>query len=105
MSEQTLTEFLLARIAEDEAVANHVRPDERPRTRDALGLGSARDGFHSAVAITSGRVLAECKAKRQIVASTERAMRLGTNGLGPSVLRELAAVYADHSDYDESWRD
>lgn len=50
------------------------------------------------------RLLAECAAKRAIV---ERSRRLGGRygrGIGDSILRHLAAVYAHHEDYREEWR-
>jgi hypothetical protein len=97
----TITEFLEARITEDEAAAN-----------DLMG---EREG---------DRVLAECAAKRAIiaehgeqeVASLDRATwgqpfivcRVCAIGARQVVapcptLRALAAVYADHPDYDPAW--
>jgi hypothetical protein len=78
-----LAEFLLARIAEDEA-----------------------------------RVLAECEAKRNLITYSAfmlRAWEDKPNGAYPDMTRRerhaarltletLAAVYADHPDYDETWR-
>lgn len=59
---------------------------------------------HAAQRHDEPRVRAECKSKRSIIASVDRALSRGTNGLGPSVLRHLAAVYADHPDYRPEWR-
>lgn len=83
----TLSDFLLARIAEDE--------------RDLPSKGGV-DWLH--------RVLAECEAKRQIVEAYA-----GMEALPSEEQREqratlrwacqlLAAPYADHPDYREEWR-
>jgi hypothetical protein len=79
----TLTEFLLARIAEDEA---------RART---------------------GRDIRECEAKRRIVdrhSGTDAPCSYCTDAYGDSAEgpcpdpMDLAAVYADHPDYRDKWR-
>lgn len=100
----TLTEFLEARIAEDEADARFTR---------AHSYGSRVGGF------TPARVLAECEVKRRIVRDAQANFTIADLD-GPnwddaaeshiraieslSVLRVLAAVFADHPDYDEAWR-
>ena len=112
MTAPTLTEFLLARIAADEAAADDVDWDDyNPLHQPA-------------------RVLAECEAKRRIV-ERERWkpphgmdcdghpgawMPHGDYGAGycmwgaehdgeqSATLRDLAAVYADHPDYRNEWR-
>lgn len=118
----TLTEFLLARIAEDEAVARAMlAPGEmHPWGDTRKPEGQSEDvpawvrgylggtwGEHFA-RHNPARVLAECAFKREIVrlwSETEE----GTYGdQGPSVAAEaayaLAAVYADHTHYDPAWR-
>lgn len=119
----TLTEFLLARIAEDEAVARsfaaHAAPDAsggkllRPPVEPvgpAYPIGALLVGVE--------RVLAECEAKRRIVDIHRR----GTCSTGPAdwcegcggeygegdpwpctTLRAGASVYRDHPDYDPAW--
>ena len=86
-----LSEFLLARIAEDEMQA-----------RKHL-LDADRHGWGSYPA----RVLAECDAKRRIVELADRDdnWRYGmhSEAIG-EVLRLLALPYADHPDYREEWR-
>ena len=74
----TLTEFLLARIAEDEEMVEPV------------------------MIVHPDRFLAECVAKRRIVESLESAKVRERVALH-RVMRHLAAVYADHPDYDEAW--
>jgi hypothetical protein len=93
-----LTDFLLARIAEDEAwlrsAAEHwacYPPPQEPT-----------------------RLLAECEAKREIVRAYQlRAEQgsgrggevIGYHATGVAVaIRHLAAVYADHPDYRGEWR-
>ena len=81
-----ITDFLLARIAEDELRANYY----------GMALGT-------------GRVLAECAAKRAIVtecrADHEDAMASNNDvtEVASAVLYALAAVYKDHPEYQEDW--
>ena len=125
-----LVEFLLARIAEDEAeIGPILGPDE---SAGPNGIGWAEVGAISDVLMSSHRrALAECEAKRRIVercrpqyvvlyreserplASAFDQSTVKTEGhSGPiwpfegaeSILRDLAAVYADHPDYREEWR-
>ncbi|MCU1677720.1 MAG: hypothetical protein JWM93_2478 [Frankiales bacterium] len=96
----TIVEFLEARIAEDEASADHIHADDcRPR------LGFPCDCGYPA------RVLAECAAKRAVISEIE-GMELqidGEWGVGKwtmdmsTPLRAFAAVYADHPDYRAEW--
>ncbi len=116
----TLTEFLLARIAEDEAAARSATaPSEMhpwgDRSLPPTPLERWPDEVRGYLGGTLGehcahwdpaRVLAECDAKRLIVemddprgewdTGFERALH--------SVLALLVLPYADHPDYDESWR-
>ena len=123
MSEPTLTEFLLARIAEDEALALAAVEDDggedggledayEELIRPPSGVGSASGGFGEALArlmvhSTPRRMLAECEAKRRIV---EIVAQLGghyeptANRLAPGILRALALPYADHAEFREQRR-
>jgi hypothetical protein len=99
----TLTDFLLARIEEDAAAATGTGPS--PWAHDLA--------WHA-------RVLAECEAKRRIVADWQTlADRVDDQGrplhlFDPVTsmllkatepwLRHLATVYADHPDYRPAWR-
>ena len=50
------------------------------------------------------RVLAECKAKREIVEECERSMlNDGDSRTAEWIAAHLAAVYASHPDYDPAW--
>lgn len=107
----TLTEFLLARIAEDERPCVCL---ERPT--GACGGGWCRDDCRvcsGGDALTQDeRVLAECEAKREIVRYylqlldnaevVEQPFHYHATGLLYAV-RAHAAVYSDHSDYREEW--
>jgi hypothetical protein len=108
----TLTDFLLARFAEDEAEA---RRDLTAFVRQhGLAELTAWSGWGSAYR-NPARVLAECEAKRQIVHNVAACIQDAEDGPGSECLRytaqivtptlyALAAVYADHPDYREDWR-
>lgn len=78
-----ISEFLLARIAEDEAQAQYTR---------RYGSSGPLELFSPV------RTLAECKAKRAIIASCL------ANGISSQVLPILAAIYAEHPDYNQEWK-
>lgn len=116
----TLTEFLLARIAEDEARARKIHADrcETPAETIADSMGRPMGpwcdcDWHVA------RVLAECEAKRRILELHSQPAFVATDGdedndytrcglcdeLVPcDTLRALALPYADHDDFQEEWR-
>lgn len=96
----TLTDFLLARIAEDERA--FVDQDENL-------------GMHMITVAAHDRWLRECKAKRRIVGMHENdggscgtctdSDYLGLVDDWPcDTLKALALPYADHPDYREEWR-
>lgn len=94
-----LSEFLLARIAEDEAMA-----------RDAQAANIDTVVHEHIERWDPARVLAECEAKRRIVEEHPPFLRhcdtcheLDGPDVSPCLtLRVLAAVYSDHPDYDEA---
>ena len=105
MSTLTITEFLEARIAEDEALATSAIRDAEDRDLatwevDALEIGGSLPGPQMTARFSPARVLAECAAKRAMV-------ELSVNWDGytrqTDILRTLAAVYKDHPDYREEW--
>lgn len=135
----TIDEFLRQRIAEDEATARSCPPwpwrvstlqdetaahdeqtyaDETVSAFDgicvavpfALSARQTRAVRDHLVAHDPARVLAECAAKRAIVAEHHpvdpcdahdgATMRTATC----DTLLHMASVYADHPDYDEAWR-
>ena len=107
----TLTDFLLARIAEDEA--DPWRGAELIGSDRAVGRAE-----HEALAAEEraweARVLAECEAKRRIVDYRKRVARESEATGVPifeaqlsaydATLRALALPYASHPDYRESWK-
>jgi hypothetical protein len=109
-----LTEFLLERIADDEAAARSIQ--ERAKGDD-VWIVTGMDNY--VCDYDPARVLAECSAKRRIVELHQghhecvgvKAGRVGTVLVAPGyqfendpTLALLALPYADHPDYDESWR-
>jgi hypothetical protein len=125
----TLTDFLLARIAEDEAAANYANTgvrweswnrswDTEPQ-RDIAGGGirlfTVPTLYDEHVARHDpGRVLADCEAKRRIVESYQwyvdhanspnASASYGEHLQAERHARYLAATYADHPDYHPDWR-
>lgn len=124
-----IVEFLLARIADDKAVARcavdgtwmaetgtHVMASIQTHDGDEW-IG---DIDHDPTAMhilrhQPARVLAECAAKRAIIelvtgqlsnvedAAIDGGMDLNPPHVSRDILRTLAVVYADHPDYDQAW--
>jgi hypothetical protein len=105
MSDLSLSDFLLARLAEDEADVYPLDTDESGKTIYA-DLGSAR-------------VLREVEAMRRIVADYNRCLEYdaltewsptaasGVHGerIGlEQAVCALAGIWADHPDYREEWK-
>ena len=108
----TLTDFLLARLSEDEAAVR----------RNWNGRTGMTDERWSGTPFQPSRVLSECEAKRRIVerAGTECvctdhgrdrvegcAQCLACHAVTTAdgyVLADLAVPYANHPAYDERWR-
>ena len=123
----TITEFLLARIAEDEAAAQAASTgpwvwvgeaaedsaflyagDNEPVIaaygNHTEGYIECSDADRSYIARHDpARVLAECKAKRALIAILTPGQEIwdGTRWAGP--LDIMAAVYKDHPNYDPEW--
>ena len=125
----TLAGFLLARIAEDEGDARKAgsrkwgsinRGWDSSDQRDIAALGDgpterlfpvSYDYDEHVARWGPARVLAECEARRRIIA--EHSDQHGCVSwqsasaypyVGCSVLRLLALPYADHPEYREDWR-
>lgn len=101
----TIAEFLLARIAEDEAIAREAH--EGGDWVEGGGLRYAEVGFDTIPSLTidATRALAECEAKRRIVEECARVSSTfgDVEAIGFAV-STLAQVYADHPDFDPTWR-
>lgn len=103
-----LTEFLLARIAEDEEAA------KRAERWFLVDFNNAENDEHG-TRHKPARVLVECDVKRQIVAFADQCHRdeerfgpgdaVMTSRYGAALvaLRFLALPYAAHPDYDPAW--
>lgn len=97
--------FLTARLDEDEAAAKAV-PHVDWTDYDGWAELDSSVRAH-AYRHDPPRVLADVAAKREIVMisnSMRRESDRGAEILADVALRALAAVHADHPDYDESWR-
>ena len=98
----TLTEFLLARIGEDEAVARAViakaAPDEWENPTSWGNFYSEEVAFWDRA--TPARILAECAAKKAIILGAKPFV---CADMHDESLRALATVYADHHDYQPAW--
>lgn len=104
----SLTEFLLARIAEDEAVARGSAVDDLA-PGEPLEYELRDERQFETLCIPARRVLAECEAKRQIAESAEPAGPRNDFSRGWDVgasfaVQYLAQVYVDHPDFREEWR-
>lgn len=108
----SLTDWLLACIAEDEAVARRVQ--EAPPSAVALLWGSVFPTPENRTPFDPARVLALCEAHRRIVEWHEPYRMASLDycsscGDVPQVdypcptLRALAVIYADHPDYRAEW--
>lgn len=114
----TLTDFLLARIAE--VVATVERQGRDADECQECAIMQQTPGEESP--LSSTRVLASCEAKRRIVETTRfsgdnssavdywleperRDLYPGTaTAVLTSVIKFLALPYADHPDYRDEWR-
>lgn len=113
----SITDFLNARISEDEAMARDAYDHdawELSADDDGDSWVIARDrtgeGWRVAMAPPApaihmvnwdpARVLAECAAKRAIVEDVTHS----DEDTRDYVIRTLAAVYADHDEYRDEWR-
>lgn len=135
MSVDAQMEFVLARVAEDEEIAR--KAEESPGTYRGHPSGTAplwtvtnansygsEIGPRGSVEATPGRVLAECEAKRRILAFARYADKIyADKAVDPdrdrdrfglhylmgqahgyhAVVAAMAAAYADHPDYQEGW--
>lgn len=100
-----LVEFLLARIEEDERIADHVA-SVSPTTETKFCLWATQFAFDAdrmIVAADYQRVLAECAAKRNIINDYLTAS-VAASVVLELVLRQLASAHQDHAAYRDVWR-
>jgi hypothetical protein len=116
----TLSEFLLARIAEDEWVARMAWADSGwlaeglrvTSPRDVVAKVADERTARFIAANSPAHILAECEAKRRIVEIATAQIRLGREARGwdnwedmaGQTLRALALPFADHPDYRDEWK-
>ena len=91
----SLTEFLLARYAEDE--------EALPEWRRRVVPGSVIGNW---ILYIGDRMLADVQAKRALVQELDRMQRdeMGWDGIEFKVMAHLALPYSDHPDYREEWK-
>jgi len=94
-----ITEFLEARIAEDESAA---RADSDEMVRSSVSIQFDCD---TQVRFNPARVLAECEAKRAVIGWWTQGLigYVRVNDELTNPLLPLAAVYKDHPDYQKEW--
>lgn len=101
-----VTDFILARIAEDEAVAQESAL--RTPMDVALGWAADRDYLEPYLSVDPARVLAQCAAMREIVGWHQEILTVcqgcATARYPCQTLRALASIWSDHPDWREEWR-
>ena len=113
-----ITDFLLARISEDEETARLGLNQRNELYLDTFDEDESTET--NLIIVGAGRLLAECEAKRAIIKLADEATgldmtvdndrRVGIRDeavepyCGDSILRTLAAVYRDHPDYKPEWK-
>ena len=103
----TLSEFLLARIAEDESVDEWGNPERvELHAIDCLELSAVERSDARCTCGLLTRYLAECEAKRRIVEAWQKQERDAVSGADwawaaglEKAVHLLALPYADHPDY------
>ena len=103
-----LADFLRARLNEDETIAGRCCYTDQPW----IGLVDYRGAHY--MGLSCARVLAEVRAKRQIVrlhaacgtgtGCCDDGGRGGQEGIGCTTLAYLAIPYAAHPSYRQEWR-
>lgn len=121
-----LTEFLLARIAQDEDLARDAASEGTPRrtgwqlwtSKISTTRGGEVLGPRGSVEASPARVLAECEAKRLAIeaawydhesiegewGSGQSMEQMSAEGDYPEVVKALGLPFADHPSYQEEWR-
>lgn len=95
-----LADFLLARIAEDKAVAQAAG-----RHWHGIHIESATSAQNEHVRRHApARVLADCEARQRIVEQFSLTRTMTGSAFVTPLLRLLALPYADHPDHRAEWR-
>jgi hypothetical protein len=114
----TLTEFLLARVAEDEALTVG-------KYNEGAEMELGPDDGYASLCISSARVIAECESRRRIIQehsgifnwfdsvehTEHECTRMGADGNAMrycgaecGTLMALAMPYTDHPDCQQRWK-
>lgn len=89
----TLTEFLLARVKDDERDArSFLAPDLAPVESLPMFTAMGR------------RLLADCEVKRSVIADEPARIAPDRHSQWERTLRTFATIYSGHPDYDQTWR-
>lgn len=112
----TLSEFLTARLAEEDAAARRLlryAQENELACGEPQMLGRRIPGWHEwpDVQAMCTRVLADVEAKRRVLARATRddidpgdMCAVAAYDEAEHIVCILAEAYADHPDYDEEWR-
>jgi hypothetical protein len=105
VTEHSITAFLLARIAEDEAIAQAALEPWAGEDDGATIGDFSRESFVFVKHFGPDRVLADCEAKSRIINLHNPCAdwSYGDATTCPELVA-LASVYADHPDYRDKWR-
>jgi hypothetical protein len=96
-----MSDFLLARYAEDEESARECSPEALAYPSQALTLRLT--GYNDAVVWNPARVLADLRAKRELVTELARMQEMGWDGIEETVMSFLVQPYADHPEHQDEW--
>jgi len=112
----TLTEFLLARLAEDETSARDLAADAMVGAPWKHFPKDAYDEIRDMALILAHRMKVDARVKRRIVERCQMEIvppgeslsiydaEAYTDAMASNVLEFLALPYADHEDYNPDWR-
>jgi hypothetical protein len=123
MSDMTLIEFLEARLAEDELMATAAVEGATADWHVLYAYRDIKDGDGHYVVLADGlyptvaqaahiarhspaRILRQCEATREVIAEFLRLDAVGDlpgRMVAETVLKRLASVHDNHSDFDPAW--
>ena len=101
----TITDFILARVAEDERAAHYAMTRDPLNDRDTEGWWIGH--YQHYTRHDPARVVAQCEAIRRVVLSCSEMQMSGVEMaayLATQTIRTLALAHADHPDFREDWR-
>ena len=105
--DEEITEFLVARLDEDEAVARSQPEGNLYVLPDGMEMVDVGPGY--VLALDPARVLREVEAIRRVLGHLQRLeekvldSNLWTVTEVEGIQKALAAIWSDHPDYDAEW--